>query len=103
MSTVTQVPIIEQVCVRTEPRIVGYRDAGDAQLAAEEAFSSGVPVTGVDPTQYDGLFVRGTVQVSDIFAPPVVPEPVDAVPLAPAAYFLLAGLGLWFAFTRRAG
>ena len=44
MSTSTQKPLTESVCVKYEDQIVGYRDLTDLEWSEEiESFSSGIP------------------------------------------------------------
>ena len=106
MSTETQLPVYETVCVKTEERLVGFRDQTTAEQLAEEAFTSGVPTTyGTVQEVLTGL--KPPLVVGGTLAPPVLPLPPGDVrtaleTAAPAAWFLMAGaLFAGYAIKRR--
>ena len=93
MSFVTQTPIVEQVCVKTEARITGYRDITGDEAAKEQALSSGVPsATTLDDALSMGIINNDHVPTPGYALgsnPPYIPD-APPVPL-PAAAFLFVG------------
>lgn len=103
MSTTTQLPVYEEVCVKTEQKLVGYRDLTMNEIMEEEAFSSNVPST-VGGTLKDTFttipFTPGTPGIVVLPSNPAPYEP-PAIPI-PGAIFLFAGaLAVWFVFQQR--
>jgi hypothetical protein len=104
MSSTTQIPVYGDVCVKTEQKIIGYRDLTAGELAEEEAFSSGVPTEFGVGLDFDDQVTAVTWQPPGavIANPPggdyEPPQPV----LLPAAIWLFAGaLALWMHLKHR--
>lgn len=102
MSTLTQVPVYEEVCVQTELRVTGYRDPLETEVIVEEQFSSGVPSFGFD---YDNAIANlhdvnytppGYVTSPPSGAPPYEPSPVPI----PGAIFLFGLVAAMYAVVK---
>lgn len=100
MSALTQVPIIEHVCVATEARVVGYRDPTTGEIADEEAFSSGVPSV-IGPTLDLALYTAppGWQPPGFISGGGVPPLPAP-IPIPGAGFLLLGAIALAY-FARK--
>ena len=105
MGGVTQVPIYEDVCIKTEQRLVGYRDLTSGELALEEKFSSGVPSTfGVE---YALDYYIPALVVPGAYVPPRPHYPLDPpmptpIPGALLLFGTVFAMYAIFKWTRRA-
>lgn len=104
MGGVTQIPVYEQVCVKTEERLVGYRDPTDAELTFDEQFSSGVPSTFTIEDALD-YSITG-VAVPGVYVPPRPHYPVDdpiptPIPGAILLFGTVIGMYIIAKFARR--
>lgn len=93
MSATTQIPVYEEVCVKTEQKLVGYRDPTDAESLIEEAFSSGVPSYGFSYEQalanlYDPSYHPPGIVIVPPHGTPYTPPAEVAIP---GAIWLFAG------------
>lgn len=92
MSVSSQIPVYEQVCVKTEEKLVGYRDLTDNEIEAEELFSSGIPSEFGVSLDDNFTAIPFTPNLPGIVVsnPPGTDYEPPAVPL-PAAFWLFAG------------
>lgn len=103
MSATTQIPVYEDVCVKTEQKIIGYRDLTDSEIEAEEMFSSGVPTEFGVGLSLDDRFTAVTWQPPGVVIANPPPgggyTPPTEVPI-PAAIFLFGVAAAMYAITR---